>query len=52
MKERKWRRVIGTLVAAVLICVSLAGCSEEELGKDGSGDSQGNDKEYAGEQAK
>lgn len=57
MKDRKWRRTIGTLLAAAMICASLAGCSEggaAGTGKDsgtGGGDSQGNGTESAGEQA-
>ncbi len=57
MKDRKWRRTIGTLLAAAMICASLAGCSKggaAGTGKDsgtGGGDSQGNGTESAGEQA-
>ncbi len=57
MKDRKWRRVLGTLLAAILICASLTGCStgsKDGTGKDagaGGGDGQGNGTESAGEQA-
>ncbi len=57
MKYRKWRRVIGTLMTAILICVSLTGCSKDEAGGTGnegsvsSGDNQENGAGLAGEQA-
>ncbi len=57
MRYRKWRRVIGMLLAASLICASLTGCSKDTAdgtGKDGGtggGDGQGNGTESVGEQA-
>lgn len=54
MKDRKWKRVTGALLAAVLICVSLAGCSKGGTGGNGNEDgagSQGNGTEPAGGQA-
>lgn len=54
MKDRKWKRATGALLAAVLICVSLAGCSKGGTGSNGNEDgagSQGNGTEPAGEQA-
>ena len=56
MKYGKWKRVMGALLAASLICASLVGCSKggavensnEGGGTDGS--SQGNETQDAGEQ--
>lgn len=51
MKYRKWRRALGTLLAASLLCVSLIGCSKGEVGKEGGADGQGNGAQPTGEQA-
>lgn len=54
MKDRKWRRVTGALLAAVLICASLTGCSKGTAGgngNEGGAGGQGNGTESAGEQA-
>lgn len=36
MKNRKWKRIAGVLVALALLCGSLAGCSGKGNGEDGS----------------
>ncbi len=57
MKNRKWRRVIGTFVAASLLCASLVGCSKGGsgngggTGNEGEAGGSGNDAQSAGEQA-
>lgn len=51
MRYGKWKRALGTLLAAILICVSFAGCSKGGDDKDSSGDSQGKGTQSAGEQA-
>lgn len=43
MKCRKWKRVLGLLLAAVLICTSLTGCSKESAGESGEGIGGGKD---------
>lgn len=57
MRYGKWRRALGMLLAAILICVSFTGCSNssaEGNGNEGSGtggDNQGKGTQSAGEQA-
>lgn len=43
MKCRKWKRILGLLLAAVLICTSLTGCSKESAGESGEGIGGGKD---------
>lgn len=50
MRYGKWKRALGTLLAAILICVSFAGCSKGGDGKDSSGDNQGKGTQSVGEQ--
>ncbi len=52
MKYRKWRRVIGAALAALFICVSLAGCSKgESAGNEGGAIGKEKDAQPVGEQA-
>ncbi len=52
MKCRKWKRVLGLLLAAILICAVLTGCSKNSAGENGQGIEGGKDAQGGEESAR